>query len=221
MLTKSPIQSSLIKSVKPQVQRSIATKITFFGEKDKCQNVLGIARSKLNTLVNRLGQGMGMVQQGWQDPITLITGEVIKLAVSLNTCFIEIYAHGLPQQGLGARQEIIKTECFCGCHFAKGFIIRAPYAPCCYSHLLSSPPLYDIEVCQGQQDNKRFEFFINIPSMDFTPYLLGDPVIIAYVPTSGTYINTFGIGCNMTATQCAITSLLPPIGRLTRTVYAM
>jgi len=75
---------------------NIPPKIRRFGDIARCQLVLGVAKSRLVVLQDRIKRSNGLLKQGWQQPFTLATGEIVRLAVNFNTSCIEIYAGPQP-----------------------------------------------------------------------------------------------------------------------------
>ena len=143
----------------------IPTKIIFHGPYERCQAVLGIARSRLALLEDRLRRSNGTVQQGWQRPIRLDTGEVIRCGVSFNTSVVEIYAGGEPEP---LRE--ISRECFCSCNLALGVVVKVHE-----EELESDVTLYDVRVCNKKDRYLKYE---NIIASDFTPYVKNQKVLV-------------------------------------------
>jgi hypothetical protein len=165
----------------------IPTKIILHGDRARCQSVLGVARSRLALLQERLQRSGGMVKQGWQQPLQLTTGETVNLAVSFNTSIIEIFApHYEPIFAAPAVGMV--SECFCKCDIALGVVIYVPDLPVHGVYLLK------VEVC----NRDKYLLYENIIASDFTRYVVGQQVLVmAY--------NDFEFNCfagEYTATGC-------------------
>jgi hypothetical protein len=146
----------------------IPTKIIFRGDIDRCKSVLGIARSRLFVFQERLKRSNGLIQQGWQRPINLITGEVIRLAVSFNTSVIEIIAEGYgPDKSYKLQEE--GRKCFCDCNISLGIIIKIA------EELKHSIQWIDVIACNHE---KLYVVYENIIPSDFTRYEPGQKVIV-------------------------------------------
>jgi len=146
----------------------IPTKVIFYGDRDRCQSVLGIARSRMFLLHERLKRSNGMIKQGWQRPITLITGEVVRLAVSFNTSVIEIIA-GVSQPGENFNLIEEEQKCFCDCNLSLGIITKID------EELKQSIQWIDLIACNHETIYVGYE---NIIPSDFTRYEEGQKVIL-------------------------------------------
>jgi hypothetical protein len=166
----------------------IPTKIILHGDRARCQSVLGVARSRLALLQERLQRSGGRLKQGWQQPLQLSTGETINLAVSFNTSIIEIFA---PSYGHEKQAAIITQfkECFCRCDIALGVVVTVPTLPVHGVYFLN------VEVC----NKDKYLLYENIIASDFTRYVAGQQVLVmAY--------NDFDFNCEasqFTATGCS------------------
>lgn len=154
-------------------------RIIFFGDIPQCQNVLGIAKKQLNVLRSRIDRSDG-VQQGWKQPITLQTGEVIRLERSFNFDKIEIYSS---QQVFEQPEEVKRKEyeCLCNCNMAIGQIVARTLigtADTIYANMgpdYAKYYLYDVAVCQN---STFYAGFTEILGTDFTPWEPGQTVIV-------------------------------------------
>ena len=149
----------------PKIDYKIPTKIVPHGDYSRCMAVKGIAMSKLRLLEDRLRRSNGMVQQGWQRPITLDTGEIIRCGVSFNTSVVEIYAGGLPVD-----EHVEVKECFCDCSLSMGIITEVQT-----EDLEPDVTLYNVRAC-----NKKYHyvFYENIIASDFTQYVKDQKVFL-------------------------------------------
>lgn len=146
----------------------IPTKIVFHGDRTRCQAVLGEAKSRLAVLHGRMARSGGLIQQGWQRPIQLMTGEIVRLAVSFNTSVIEIIApQHKPYLAPGPLPEAAQ-ECFCRCDIALGVVVTVPVLPAHGVYFL------DVEVC----NKDRYVLYENIIASDFTRYVAGQQVLV-------------------------------------------
>ena len=197
----------------------IPTKIVFHGDRTRCQAVLGEARSRLVLLQDRMARSGGMIQQGWQRPIQLMTGEIVRLAVSFNTSIIEIFAPANQQvASFEAAEEAWK--CFCNCNMAIGVVTSAIYTgtprTIYEAYGLREAPFLvcSVDVCQQE---RLFVGFENIIGSDFTPWQVGQQVIVmAY--------NRFLFGCclesvEMIGPEYAIFSATGCLGEVDTTRY--
>lgn len=168
----------------------IPTKIIFKGDIDRCKSVLGIARSRLVLLHDRLKRSNGMLQQGWQRPITLITGETIRLAVSFNTSIIEILA----ESRAGAQPQEVQAptqKCFCDCNISLAIIISIA------DEMKHGLQWMSLIACNNKTSYVGYE---NIIASDFTRYEPGQKVIViaynGFVYNCASISNTSGVtGC--------------------------
>jgi hypothetical protein len=151
----------------------------FFGDVPRCQSVLGIAKKRLNVLEGRVSRSEG-VQQGWQQPITLQTGEVIRLERSFNCDKIEIYS----SQQVFEQPEAVKPkeyECLCNCNMAIGQVVATTLIGTPDTIYAGMGPtyakyyLYDVAVCQSET---FYAGFTEILGTDFTPWEPGRTVIV-------------------------------------------
>jgi len=154
-------------------------RVIFYGDFDRCQAVLGVAKSKLRLLDARVSRSPG-VQQGWQRPITLPTGEVIRLESSFGSGKIEIYSsREVYEQPPELKQE--ERECLCNCNMSLGLVVARTLsgtADTVYQTIgtnLSPFYIYDVAICQSA---KFYAGFTEIIGTDFTPWEPGQQVVV-------------------------------------------
>lgn len=154
-------------------------RILLFGDIPRCQSIIGVAKKRLNVLRDRVDRSNG-VQQGWQQPVILQTGEVIKFERSFNCDKIEIYS----SRQVFEQPEIKKVkeyECLCNCNMAIGQVVARTLigtADTVYANMgptFAKYYLYDVAICQNE---KLYAGFTEILGTDFTPWEPGQQVIV-------------------------------------------
>jgi len=156
-------------------------KIIYHGDLSRCKRAQGDAVRMLIKLYESLGINSGQVQVGWKPATQLYTGEVVQLHIGLALDVINIYAPGGEEViDLVAVEKKIK-ECPCNCNMSIGSVIGAVLsgtADTLYETVgLTEAPyyIYSVEVCQ---QGKSYVVFENIIGTDFTPWEVGQKVIV-------------------------------------------
>jgi hypothetical protein len=141
--------------------------------------VLGVAKSRLKLLEKRIARSEG-VQQGWQQPFMLPSGEVIRFEASFHSSKIEIFSSKAVFDGYEP-QKIAERVCLCNCNMAIGQVVARTLigtADTIYENLGSDYAqyyLYDVAVCQSEI---FYAGFTEVLGTDFTPWEPGQTVIV-------------------------------------------
>jgi hypothetical protein len=156
-------------------------KIIYHGDFIRCKRAEGNSRRMLAKLYESLGVNKGKVQQGWRPATPISTGEVVQLHIGIGFDTINIYAEDHVQVTDVRVAEKIFRECPCNCNMSIGVVLSRVLSGTVgtiYENVGSKEApfyIYSVEVCQNK---KGYVIYDNIIGSDFTPWQVGQQVIV-------------------------------------------